>query len=129
MAGASTRRHRGAGRFSGWRLVVASVALVAFALQSYIVQTHIHFAPDVEARLAGVHGTASHHHDRYPANEDPANCPICQELLHSGTFVAPAPEIFLPPFVPVSAVVAAATALPIVIAPSHSWQGRAPPLL
>lgn len=120
---------------TGWRLAVASVALVAFALQSFIVQTHVHFTPTETARLAAY--IASHpiahaglddrHHDKYPANEDPANCPICQEILHSGQFVAPAAHVFLPPTIAVAIIAIVETELPFVVAFSHDWRGRAPP--
>lgn len=117
---------------TGWRLAVVSVAFVAFALQSFIIQTHIHFTPADTARLAAY--AASHqiahdrdHHDKYPANEDPANCPICQEILHSGQFVAPAAHVFLPPTIAVSIIAIVKTELPFVAALSHDWHGRAPP--
>lgn len=114
-------------------MAVVSVAFVAFVIQSFLVQTHIHFTPEALARLA-VHNTHAvtddpAHHDKYPANEDPANCPICQEILHSGQFVAPAAQVYLPPALAVSTIVIVDGALPFIVALSHSWRGRAPPRL
>jgi hypothetical protein len=123
MAKASALRSRTTG-LSGWRLVVVYTALLAFALQSYVIQTHIHFAP--AAALAGDHG-ANGHHDKFPANDDPANCPICQEILHSGQFITPSAQFLLPPTFAVSTITLVDQALPHILAPSHSWRGRAPP--
>jgi hypothetical protein len=122
-------------RPTGWRLAVVSVAFVAFVLQSFLVQTHIHFTPADTLRLADYaasHGINPGHperdgHDKYPANEDPANCPICQEILHSGQFVTPAAQVYLPPTVAVSTIAVVDVALPVLLALSHSWRGRAPP--
>ena len=104
--------------------MVVCVATLAFAFQSYVVQTHIHFAP--ETAIAGAHG-ANGHHDKYPANDDPANCPICQEILHSGQFITPAVQFVLPPSLAVSTIAVVDQALPHIFTPSHSWRGRAPP--
>lgn len=104
--------------------MVVYAALLAFAFQSYVVQTHIHFAP--ATTLAGAHGTSGHH-DKFPANDDPANCPICQEILHNGQFIAPAAQFLLPPTLAVSTITLVDEALPHITAPSHSWRGRAPP--
>jgi len=133
MAKVKAARSRLSAPLGGWRAAVTAFAFVAFALQSYIVQTHIHFSPDAELRLAGY--VASHDtkpaqqapRDKYPSNEDPANCPICQEILHSGHFVIPAAQVFLAPYLAVSTIVVVDTALPHIFALSHSWRGRAPP--
>ena len=109
---------------SGWRLVVIYAAMLAFALQSYVVQTHIHFAH--ETAIADGHD-ANGHHDKLPDHDDPAHCPICQEILHSGQFITPAAQFLLPPTVAVSTIAAVDQALPHIFAPSHSWRGRGPP--
>lgn len=118
---AKAARYR-ATTLSGWRLAVLYAAMLAFALQSYVFQTHIHFLPQ-----AAVAGTQGGHHDKFPANDDPANCPLCQEILHSGHFITPAAQFLLPPTVAVSTILLVDKALPHVLAPSHSWRGRAPP--
>jgi hypothetical protein len=120
-------------RLTGWRLALASLLLAAFALQSYVVQTHIHLTQAESARLSlydATHGAKlapADHHDRYPANDDPANCPICQEILHSGQFVTPSAQALLPPSLAVSTIAVVDTALPFLLTLSHSWRGRAPP--
>ncbi len=118
---------------SSARLILTFVALFAFTVQSYLTQTHIHIPPaialagDIGAK-APVSEPAKDSKDRYPANQDPANCPICQEIMHAGQLVMPVMLLVLP-----SAV---AFAFPVFIetvthfrAPSHIWQGRAPPVL
>lgn len=110
----------------GWRHALAYVLLAAFALQSYVVQTHIHLAPADAAKLF-VSGPAHGGHDRYPAGDDPANCPLCQEILHSGHYVTPAALAYAPPTLAVSTVLLVDAALPFIVALSHSWHGRAPP--
>lgn len=122
MAKAKALQSRATG-LTGWRLAVVCLALLTFAFQSYVVQTHIHFAPETLAHSQGANG----HHDKFPANEDPANCPICQEILHSGQFVTPSAEFLLPPTFAVSTIALVDQALPHIFAPSHSWRGRAPP--
>jgi hypothetical protein len=129
MARAKAIRLRSSAR-PGWRIALAYLAILAVAFQSYIVQTHIHLTPGDAARLAGTavtHGQDSH--DKYPASDDPANCPICQEILHSGQFVTPAAQMLLPPALAVSTIAVVDTPLAIALAPSHSWRGRAPPSL
>jgi hypothetical protein len=65
--------------------------------------------------------------DKYPVNEDPSNCPLCQAFGHAGDFVASAAVLVsLPHSIAVNFIVFSerVTAL---FAVSHSWQGRAPP--
>jgi len=87
-------------RVSSWRQVLPMLMLVAFALQSYVTQTHIHFAghvvtggftfPGEDSKTVKALGTAQDQddHDKYPPGDDPANCPICQEILYAGHYVA-----------------------------------------
>jgi hypothetical protein len=128
MAKAKARNRYSAPTLAGWRRALVFMVLTAFVLQSYIVQTHIHFAPADLALLAGdAAAKNAPQHDRYPANDDPANCPICQEILHSGHFVTPAAAALLLPTLAVSTIALVDQPLPVVAAPSHSWRGRAPP--
>lgn len=66
------------------RVIVALVALFAFSLQTYLVQTHIHGASgqEITSQTAGSH--------KAPADRDnPDDCPICQAFALSGAFVTP----------------------------------------
>jgi hypothetical protein len=102
------------------RLLVTLFALFAFSLQTYIGQIHIHLGPD-----AGI--GQKHAPDKFPANGDPANCPICQEVLHHGQFVTPSSAALLPPMFTVSIVSIVAPVTVIARVVSHGWRSRAPP--
>lgn len=114
------------------------VTLLAFSLQTYLTQTHIHFASEarstvtVEKTVAGavkaLTSKPANPKDKYPANEDPANCPLCQELIHSGQFVTPAAAATMLPSLSVSVIELLASAPTLTRAVSHIWRGRAPPV-
>jgi hypothetical protein len=109
------------------RLAISVLMLVAFALQSYVTQTHIHLAPGSFASYNQLGAAKKQLPDKFPAQDDPANCPICQEILHSGQFVTPSAAAVLLPSLSVSII---AIVTHIVVAPeatSHTWQSRGPP--
>jgi hypothetical protein len=108
---------------SAQRLFVTLFALLAFSLQCYITQTHIHLAPDTVFS----DGKAQPKDDKFPANGDPAKCPICQESLHAGQYVTPSAAALLPPSAVASVVTLAANVVVFVQAASHGWRSRAPP--
>lgn len=124
----AARRPANAG---GWRLIVAAFALMAFALQSYATQTHIHGAfvssdvVKISKQVAGK--TPNEPRDKYPANDDPANCPICQEIMHAGQYVTPSAIVFALPAETIAVIPISLDAPLIVKAVSHGWRGRAPP--
>jgi hypothetical protein len=117
------------------------VAFVALAIQTLVVQTHVHrdigrsshisttFASTGEvAAFAGVSiDTQSNGpRDPFPGNDDP-NCALCQGVAHSGQFVHSAAVLaYIPVWVTVHFIVRK-DLLPQRVAASHSWQGRAPP--
>ena len=104
------------------RLVVTWIVLFAFALQSYVTQTHVHRAPLVE--FAGKISADS----ASPVGDEAIACPFCQAIATAGAFFSPA-AIALSPLV----VQAEAADLPpivagLAIAPAgFSWRSRAPP--
>jgi hypothetical protein len=99
--------------------------LVAFTVQGFAVQTHIHGEP--LSTLAHVTHISAPSQPSSQDPYDPANCPLCQEMLHAGIYVAPA----IADFVVVLNAVAFAPAF--VLLPhaatqrQHGWQSRAPP--
>jgi hypothetical protein len=110
--------------------LVTLFALLTFAFQAYLVQTHIHVlpAPVVQA----VHHVAVTHAGKpgtpTPSDPyDPAKCPLCQEMLHAGAAITPA----APPLLLLLNWVATAESVSLVpamaIAPETGWQSRAPP--
>ena len=120
----------------GWRRLVLAIALLAFSLQSYITQTHVHFATSQVFGLSSsdtftptaklAHGKTAPD-KKTPSNDDPANCPICQAAMHSGQFITPTASAFLLPSETASIVPLAIAVLTASETISHNWQGRAPP--
>jgi hypothetical protein len=124
------------------RLTMILLGVLALALQSFVVQTHIH-AP---RGTGGIHtasianavkgavvsaiaasATTITPRDKYQINEDPSNCPLCQEFAHSGQFVQSAAVLAALPasatvhFIPwTEAAIHSFTA-------THLWRSRAPP--
>jgi hypothetical protein len=132
------------GQLAAWQRALLALILFAFGSGTYLTQTHIHFTPELQAALAEVkhpndkeakpnlagtfhHGGIPDKPRQDPSNDDPANCPLCQEYLYAGNFVAPAAIDVLPPTLAVSAIAPDTTAIPHTWAISHNWQGRAPP--
>ena len=118
------------------RLAVSLFVFLAVLFQSYATQTHIHIprAAGADLTLALASGKAqagsqNSDHDKYPANEDPANCPLCQEAVHSGAFVAPAALAVWSPLAFVVLRWFAPPARHHLAPPSHDWRGRGPPSL
>src|SRR3979409_2192261 len=124
MNGAVLRKSDFVKRPSAWRLFIFASVLFALVVSGYSHQPHLHgLSPESVASPA--------HHapgpTKSPLNDDPARCPICQQIVHAGQFVAPA---WLTPFLlvlAISTVEIADIALPRFNAVSHSWRGRGPP--
>jgi hypothetical protein len=126
------------------RVLFVLLAVVALAIQILVVQTHIHI-PQASGRSTSVSIVTVAQHlisgaavemtdrqssiprDKYPINEDPSNCPLCQEIAHSGQFVQSAAVLaYVPVWVSVHFIVFNEV-LPSFLTVSHNWQGRAPP--
>ncbi|HEY1631957.1 MAG TPA: hypothetical protein VGF56_11620 [Rhizomicrobium sp.] len=93
--------------------MLACLMLVAFTLQSYVTQTHIHHA-------------ASHSDPAKPAGGQA--CVFCQEMMQAGTFVTPSAATLS---LPVTFVTVRFQAIAIAFVAGrvpHGWQGRGPPL-
>ncbi len=125
------------------RVAMGLLALLAVALQSFVVQTHIHMGQGssgiqtisiiTAAKNIGAFSApaatqdAATPRDKYPINEDPSNCPLCQEIAHSGQFLQSAAALAaLPASISVHFIIFS-EALPSFFAVSHNWHGRAPP--
>jgi hypothetical protein len=109
---------------SAFRRLVMLFALLAFALQAYLVQTHMHGQPGVLSLKPHVSAPVQ------PAPFDPlapANCALCQEILHAGTAITPdnSPSALLLTGI---AMVPAIALLPAeALALTTGWRSRAPP--
>ena len=107
------------------RLVITLFALLAFTLQSYVTQIHIHGANWNTATTLDA-GKASQP-GKLPAGDDQSTCPICQVIAHAGQFVTPAAfAISLPALAAFDVAIDRETAT-IAHSYSHSWKSRAPP--
>lgn len=102
------------------------MVLLAFTLQSFITQTHIHGLFGGGAAAAKVLASGSPH-GKTPKQDSSADCSFCQAITHAGAFSVPsAPTLILP-------VTLAEIAAPLFMAmvagipPSHPWHSRAPP--
>lgn len=117
-------------RKGSWgRAIVTPMVLVAFLLQIFIVQTHVHF-PTLEAAgighaASGVPSAALHQTKK--TGDATAHCPWCQGILASGNYL---PAAALPVALPAAfglldPIVQHARVVPFAF--SHAWQSRAPP--
>lgn len=111
------------------RLAVTLLALFAFVLQTFVVQTHIHGSAKIGAapfaeRIAG----QGQQPDKFPPADDPANCQICQELLHAGSFVTPMAAALLVSSVVTDIAVVVVEIEAITQTYAHGWTSRGPPL-
>ena len=108
------------------RVFFVGLMILALIMQGYTLQTHIHKQGVASTSLAlNVGGSTGH--DKVPVNDNPANCPTCQQIFHAGQFIAPA---WLLPFLLIvtdSTVKMANAAPPHYDAVSHAWRGRGPP--
>jgi len=107
-----------------WRRGVLALTLVTFALAGYASQTHIHAPAGSETGEIAVSHSG---HGKTPL-DDPAHCPLCQEYLLSGAYLIPAPIILPLPVATEIQGIRPVRDLSFVLAISHSWNSRAPPL-
>jgi hypothetical protein len=117
------------GRTQWGRRFVTPLVLLAFFLQSLVVQSHVHFAVPASSgavSIAAVAGDA-HHHDTAKDSGSQDRCPWCQAVLSSGYYlvVATAP-IHLPVEIRLADALSFTALAPRSAAP-HPWQSRAPP--
>jgi hypothetical protein len=103
------------------RRFVVFIAVFAFALQSFIAQTHIH-----AESLAGIIKTVTTP-GKAPIDHGQADCPFCQAVTHVGSVVASAPPLLRLPYSWVETAALGFTAIAIFVATAHDWQSRAPP--
>lgn len=105
------------------------VAVLAFVLQSYVTQTHIH-----TAQPSSVGGASQTHvlgqvpgQSKSPLDNSPVDCPFCQAIAFAGFFVIASPPLLHLPFAWVETDALIFTARTISRAITHDWQSRAPP--
>jgi hypothetical protein len=110
-----------------WR-AVAWILLIAFTLQSYVTQTHIHgISQSFDAGADAKTLAASPAHQNAPADKSAQDCPFCQAIIHSGAFFAPAAPFIPQPVWVASVVQVIAAQAAVAVAAIVGWQSRAPP--
>ena len=109
------------GTSSGWRFVVC-LLLIAFTLQSYVTQTHIHSATPV-----AISKIVTHSSGKAPPDGNPVDCPFCQAVAHDGPFHLPTAPLLILSIAFVELVPAALHLDRPSEAFAHIWQSRAPP--
>ncbi len=118
-------------RKGSWeRAIVTPMVLLAFLLQIFIVQTHVHFPTSETAGIghaASAVPSAALHQTKKTGDTHTTHCPWCQAVLASGSYLPPvAPPVDLPvAFRLLDPIVLNTSA--VAIASSHAWQSRAPP--
>jgi len=99
--------------------------LVAFAVQGFAVQTHIHGVPTSADRIIAHVSMPPQPVPQDPY--DPANCALCQEMLHAGIYVAPVVADFVVILNAVAFAPAHALLPHAATERQHGWKSRAPP--
>jgi len=105
---------------------IAWIVLLAFALQSFITQTHIHGSSSAGATLAASAANLAGH-KKAPADDGKADCPFCQAIMHAGAFYAPVAQTLVLPVSWAKIATFFFVAETFVSVPSHFWHSRAPP--
>ena len=108
---------------------VTILALLAFFLQSLVVQTHVHPSPAQTSAQITNKSAALQQPGQVPLKtQDPLDqCRLCQELVHAGTFVTPPTTAILFSLSFVTAIFAALPDFASASAKPFAWQSRAPP--
>jgi hypothetical protein len=107
------------------RLAITLFTLLAFTLQSYVAQIHIHGASWNTTQTVDA-GTAPQP-GKLPVTDDQNSCPICQVIAHAGQFVAPSAVAISRPALTAFHVTVDKDTAAVTTSASHSWKSRAPP--
>ncbi len=108
-----------------WR-ALTWILLLAFTLQSYITQTHIHPAahPAANASIAKITNKAP---APAPGDPDALNCPFCQAIATAGAFFTPAAPLLILPTQWVKVTMPRVSVILLHPAFARGWNSRAPP--
>jgi len=108
---------------------VTILALLAFFLQSLVVQTHVHPSPAQTSAQITNKSAALQQPGQVPLKtQDPLDqCRLCQELVHAGSFLTPSAVALAASLSFAAAIIAAHRLFPDRSATAFSWQSRAPP--
>lgn len=111
------------------RNFVALLVAFAFALQSFLTQTHIHGVATTLDGFAIVKvDSGSSGGGKAPADNSPLDCPYCQAIAHSGLFFMPAAPLLRLPAELAQSIIAPEFVQVIKSAAILFRRSRAPPL-
>ena len=134
------RRRRARGASAIFRPSVdripALLALLAIIIQCFVVQAHIHAPFGAGAFVPASTGVAQPGGDspddaaklprgKFTGGDDPSNCRLCQELVH--TFVAPSAALLAVSLAVTLWLLVLSKSAPFAIQAAHIWRSRAPP--
>jgi hypothetical protein len=103
------------------------IVVLAFLLQSYITQTHIHIGSQGFSGIIKIAATQAPTQGKTPLDNGRADCPFCQAIGMAGLFVTSVTPPLSLPFMWVKADVLVFTAWVASDAAAYGWQSRAPP--
>jgi Protein of unknown function (DUF2946) len=109
------------------RLVVL-VALLAFVLQSFITQTHIHGMPQgLDGRAIGAAHAKLPARGNSPLDNNSLDCPVCHAITHAYAIFSPATPILILVAIWLELAVPSVIAHAVSAIATFNWQSRAPP--
>ena len=123
-----------------YRLTVVLLALLALAIQTLVVETHIHRGARPAPRASAIavfadasvrpttraSGQPKETLDRHTGSGDPSGCPLCQAVVLSGEFVQSAVSLaYVSAWVNVRSLLLQNILHPLAVC--HPWRGRGPP--
>ena len=119
-------------RSTSGRVLLAALMAFTLIVQGVVTVSHFHDLGHETEATSQVMKAMSNGQKlptplKLPLNDNPANCPICQQLIHAGQFVAPAwlaPLLLVTVISRVEIEIDTRSAFDTV---SHSWLGRGPP--
>ena len=110
------------------RTVLALLVALAFALQSFFTQTHIHHWPQhFDASGIVKVSTGDPTGGSAPGDSSPLDCPYCQAIAHSGLFFMPVAPLLRAPVPSVQHIAVPVTLQVIKSAAVFSQRSRGPP--
>ena len=72
------------------RKLATAFIFVAFLLQSFVTQTHMHMGLGAFPSITQIASKQIHHAPALPGNPDDAvNCPLCQAITHASAYFSP----------------------------------------
>lgn len=122
-----------AARSSPWisvasrRALLALTCLLAFALQSFVAQTHIHPLVLAPQSAVAAHVVSAPAPLKNKTSQDDLSCPACQAAALVGLGIGPTGLLLLLPGVSHMVAPLPEQARAIPQPPAHVWRSRGPP--